>query len=300
MADDLKEVTKEERSLIIKHHKFYQSLETGQRSPTTIEQKHFVDVCRGYAQPKTEHEILYSKFIVHRLTKMPYVLKKIICLAKSRKTGGFCVAGKEILSDGSFGQWLRPVSSRPNEEISANDCRFENGHLPNLLDIIEVPLKQHHPNCFQWENYLIDYDYYWSKEGVYDSDQLSIICDDPDDLWGAKNSSYYGLKDRVQECYMNDLENSLYLITPAHLAIEVRTEGAEFGNPIRKVRANFEYNGISYIFPITDPSMENQYLAQEDGQYSVENSENRVFMCVSIGLPYENYCYKFVASLIGL
>ena len=59
--------------------------------------------------------------------------KKMICLAKSRKTGGFCVAGKEILNDGTVGQWLRPISARDTEEIFANECRFENGHQPMLF-----------------------------------------------------------------------------------------------------------------------------------------------------------------------
>jgi uncharacterized protein YifE (UPF0438 family) len=63
MADDFKNLTKEERSIIIKHLKFYQSLESGKRSPTTKAQKHFVDVCRGDATPKTIHEIAYAKFI---------------------------------------------------------------------------------------------------------------------------------------------------------------------------------------------------------------------------------------------
>jgi len=80
------------------------------------------------------------------------------------------------------------------------------------LDIIEVPLKHHNPNCFQCENYSIHNGYYWSKEGEFNSDQLAIMCDNPVDLWGTENSSYYGLKDRVEECCMNELENSLYLI----------------------------------------------------------------------------------------
>jgi hypothetical protein len=68
--------------------------------------------------------------------------------------------------------------------------------------------------------------------------------------------------------------------------------------PRRKVRALFEYNGIAYLFAVTDPTVERYYRNRELGTYSFENPENRIFMCVSIGLPWENYCYKFVASLI--
>lgn len=232
---------------------------------------------------------------------MPYQSKKIICLAKSRKIGGFCIAGKEILEDNSVGQWIRPVSSRKSDEISVTECRFENRRLPRLLDIIEIPLKKHDPDRFQCENYLIDEDNYWSKEGEFDSEDLINICDDPSILWGPDNSSYYGLRDRVEECNINDLNDSLYLISPIDLTIDVHAEGIYFGQK-RKVRARFNYNGIKYCFSITDPIIENRFFAKQDGDYQIDSPENRVFLCVSIGLPYErdNYCYKFVASIIGI
>lgn len=231
---------------------------------------------------------------------MPNLYKKIICLAKSRKTGGYCVAGKEILNDGTIGQWIRPVSARDTEEISAKECRFENGHQPNLLDIITIPLQQYNPTCFQCENYLIDDDSVWSKEGVYDSEQLIRLIDNPASLWEPDSSSSHGVRDRVDECNINNLGGSLYLITPTSLRIIVQTEGEGYRYPKLKVRALFEYNRINYLFSVTDPSIERDYRAMEIGSYSIENTENRIFMCVSIGLPWENYCYKFVASIIGL
>jgi len=63
MPNNQYNLTQRESLLIKKHQKFYKSLETGQRSPTTAEQKHFVNVCQGHSQPKTPHEIAYSKFI---------------------------------------------------------------------------------------------------------------------------------------------------------------------------------------------------------------------------------------------
>ena len=179
-----------------------------------------------------------------------------------------------------------------------NECRFENKRMPKLLDIIEVSSKKSHPNCFQCENYTIDDGYYWTKEGDYDSAHLVNIIDTPDSLWEPDCSSTYGVKDRVEGCNMDELEDSLYLITPTSLEIIVQTEGFEYPKP--KVRAYFKYNEKTYLFSVTDRSIENSYKAKGIGAYPFENTENRIFMCVSIGLPWNNYCYKFVASIIAI
>ena len=44
-------------------------------------------------------------------------VKRIVCLANSRKLGGRCIAGKELLADGVSGSWIRPVSHREFEEV---------------------------------------------------------------------------------------------------------------------------------------------------------------------------------------
>lgn len=51
-----------EWELLTKHIEFYRKLETGERTPTTDAQVHFVEVCEGRAEPRTEHEIAYVKY----------------------------------------------------------------------------------------------------------------------------------------------------------------------------------------------------------------------------------------------
>jgi hypothetical protein len=222
--------------------------------------------------------------------------KKIVCLAKSRKIGGLCFAGKEILKNNIIGDWIRPVSSRDSEEISSNECEYADGCKPDLLDFIKIPIVKHKPTCHQCENYLIDEEYYWSKKGVFHKNNLGQLCDYPKALWEPHDSSYYGINDRVHAFFKDSLKDSLYLIS--RLTIEVQTEGEEFGNPRRKVRARFEYNDEMYLFPITDPVIERAYYKKENGQYKSINPDGRIFLCVSIGLPHEGFCYKFVASMI--
>ena len=216
---------------------------------------------------------------------------EIICLANSRKTSGRCIAGKIIQSN----QWIRPVSSRNTEEISEQERRYKNGQMPKLLDIIRIPVKEPRPNLFQTENYLIDNSYCWEKLGSFDG-RLDALLDYPPDLWGTGCSSYQRLNDRfpVQQC--NNYSQSLFLIKPESLIIIVRTEGEEFDNPRRKVRASFRYNQQEYLWPVTDPDVEKQYLSGNNGKFPLEATQ--YYLCVSVGLPYEGYCYKFVASII--
>jgi hypothetical protein len=46
---------------------------------------------------------------------------------------------------------------------------------------------------------------------------------------------------------------------------------------------------------VTDPIVERQYLAQPDGDHAV----GEAYLTISIGEPYQDYCYKLVATVIG-
>ncbi len=218
---------------------------------------------------------------------------EIVCLANSRKISGRCIAGKKIESN----QWIRPVSSRDSEEISEEERRYKNGEMPKLLDIISIPIKEHRPKLFQNENYLIDADYYWEKKGSFNGD-LEELLGTPDDLWGTQSSSYQGTFDRIPENICTNYNKSLYLIKVETLEIMVRVEGAEFDNAKRKVRVKFKYNGTIYIFPVTDPVVEKKYLSGGDGTFELP-AEN-IYLCVSVGLPFDGFCYKFLASIIEI
>jgi hypothetical protein len=229
---------------------------------------------------------------------MDHSIKTIVCLANSRKSSGRCIAGKLLDSDKIIQEWIRPVSARPNEEISEDERRYSNGEMPHVLDIIEVPVKEKKSTLFQKENYLIHDTYYWKKLGGY-SKSLSMIIDSPKLLWNKDCSSYYGKNDRVSKSSAGYFNESLYLIKPLNLEVTVKIEGEEFNNPKRKIRAKFRYNKIDYIFLVTDPKIEKMFLKRENGEYHI--TKDNVFLCVSMGLPYQDgYCYKFVASIIGI
>ncbi len=221
--------------------------------------------------------------------------KTILCLANSRRPGGRCVAGKEKINN-QFGGWVRPVSNRPTEEISQKEGRYKDGSDPDVLDIIVIPMIQPKPTGFQSENHLIDPEYYWEKAGQATWSQVLAAVDAPSgSLWINGSSSYNGSNDRVIAASANTLKNSLFLIKPSDLKIVVATEGEDFGNPRRRVRASFHFNGEYYIFSVTDPFYRDQYLEGENGSFPIRTG----LLCVSLGgLHEDGYAYKLAAAII--
>jgi Dual OB-containing domain len=223
------------------------------------------------------------------------VVKQIVCLANSRKLSGRCVAGKEWPNDGS-GSWIRPVSSRPSEEVSEYERQYQDGTDPRVLDVIDVPLIEHRPHTYQSENWLLDAEQYWVRRGRATLAEVADAVDAPPELWSNDSSSYNGRLDRVSLEQANALSGSLYLLGVSDLTVHVFAPGAYFGNPKRRVQGRFSHRGLEYHLWITDPRVTAAYLVQSDGTYEIGES----FITVSLGEPYEDgYCYKLIAAIIA-
>ena len=221
-------------------------------------------------------------------------VKRIVCLANSRKRSGRCIAGKEVLQKG-LGAWIRPVSARPSAEVSEEERRYEDGKDPRILDVIDVPVLAAAPVLHQKENYLIDPLCYWEKITTFPRDRLHELLDDPPALWIDSDSTYYGLNDRISLEQASGLRGSMLLIDPDNLNIAVRREGAKFGNPRRRVRAEFSVSGVRHVLVVTDPLAERDYLKGADGDFPVTDS----YLCVSLGEVHsDGNCYKLVATII--
>lgn len=220
--------------------------------------------------------------------------KVFVCLANSRKISGRCIAGRELL-DCDVGEWIRPVSERDSREISEEDRRYEDGSTAQVFDIIRVHMSGLDDHPFQEENYIIDDGLYWEKEGEYTGD-LESLLDEPELLWENGNSSYNGFNDRVPTSSIDEKIQTLYFIFPDSFKIVVRTEGAEFGNGKKKVRADFTYNGERYFLAITDPDIEREYLAKGEGEYCLDED---VYLTVSLADSHNGYCYKLVAGVFS-
>ena len=221
------------------------------------------------------------------------VMKRIVCLANSRKLHGRCVAGVELVDERPAG-WLRPVSAREHQEVSEYERQYEDGSDPRLLDIIDVPLLEARPKDYQQENWLLDPEYYWQKRGTFAWNQLGRIADSTRTLWRNGCHTYNGVNDQIRltEACLED--HSLKLIYVDGMRLRVFAPGAAFGNAKRRVQARFLFSGSDYALWVTDPRIERAYLAKDDGEYHF----GECYLTVSLGEPFNEHCHKLIAAVL--
>lgn len=219
--------------------------------------------------------------------------KRIICLANSRKLHGRCVAGVEVPAE-EPGGWIRPVSTREHQEVSEYERQYQDGSDPELLDIVDVPLLEHRPIDYQQENWILNPKYYWEKVGVFDWDDLHKIAERGDTLWRNGISTHSGTNYRIPINQATAETSSLKLVHVDGLGLSVFAPGQAFGNSKRRVQARFWFAGNKYALWVTDPHIERVYLAKEDGDYEFGDC----YLTISLGEPYDDYCYKLVAALL--
>ncbi len=217
--------------------------------------------------------------------------KDIICLANSIKLNGKCVAGKDVNNL----EWIRPISDTPHGELSEEQIKNTNNEEPNLLDIIRIFCKMENAKHYQPENIIIENNK-WQKVGCFPEEKLDDICDKPDVLWA--NNHPDPQKISLEYLEKNGTPSSLLLIKVDSIKIE-RSNYQEK----KKYRAIFNYGGIEYNLPITDPKIRKEFENNSPGIY--EFNENKIYLCISIGEPFqrpdlseEAYCYKLVAAII--
>ena len=219
---------------------------------------------------------------------------RIVCLANSRKLSGRCIAGREW-SNARAGRWIRPVSGREGQEVSEYERQYEDGSDPQVLDIIDVPVREPRPKDYQTDNWLLDPDDYWVKADRLSTLQLSSLLDPVAPLWIDGRSTYSGRNDKIPLEEAVSLPDSLRLIRVDSLQLIVFRPGEAFGNNKRRVQGRFSHAGNEYALWVTDPGFERRYLAKLDGSYGV----GECYMTISLGEPYREACYKLIAAIIA-
>lgn len=219
-------------------------------------------------------------------------VKRIVCLANSDKKGGRCIAGKELINDQPAG-WIRPVSIRPDEEVSEQECRYENGGCPQLLDIIYVPLLKKKPKPYQQENWLLDAGSCWRKDVCMYRQDLESLIDPVGHLWLNGCETFYGSNDKIPGHLVNYLENSLRFIRVNKLTLSVVIY--QYGaRRWPRVQGKFHYNGERYHLWVTDPKCKNTYLKKPHEDHEINN----VYLTVSLAESNDRNYYKLIVAVI--
>ncbi|WP_427159667.1 dual OB domain-containing protein [Aliinostoc sp. HNIBRCY26] len=235
---------------------------------------------------------------------------EIVCLAKSIKYGGICIAG--IKTDGSG--WLRPVSNRQDGTLYPEHYTLEDGREPELFDIIRIPCLRAYPKCHQPENWLIDTSKDWEILENLTLDHARSLLN-PEIQRHSHSPELLGSLDK-EICYENlersSAQSSLALIKPESILWQVKIN---LYNE-KKFRCLFFLCGTSYDLPITDPIWVNKLSSLEEGIYSCEEVIENLELCnferdqfrltISLSEPFipsgqeKKFCYKLVAAVINV
>lgn len=172
------------------------------------------------------------------------------------------------------------------------------GHF-GLLDLVDVDLGHPVPIPGQQENVLLGPDGF-SKAREHDPVRLrgdvdALIEERPSLLeLGSPTSIPFA------EVQSGNIRQSLALVEPASVAW--RTETDRYGQP--RVRCQFGLGWRHFSLRVTDPEIEARFRGMELGAYDRHAAgipdDRRLLLTVSLGAPFEGFCYKLVAAAIAL
>ena len=221
------------------------------------------------------------------------VTKRIVCLAKSNRDGGFCVAGKE-LAYGRVGQWIRPIGASDNEAVDPDTCQLVDGTELALLDIVELRLRRRVPSGHHAEDWLFDDSVTWRRVGKFNRHHIGTLVDAEDStLWGVGCSTSTGRNDCVSEDDIPDMTDSLRLVRVDELTVVVDDYPSESGTR-RRVQGRFNLGWNDYAMWIKDAKCESFY----ENSLPVETTFKNRYLSVSLTKDFEGRCYKLIAGII--
>ncbi|MGH8162001.1 MAG: dual OB domain-containing protein [Gammaproteobacteria bacterium] len=218
----------------------------------------------------------------------------IICLAKSRKGGKCCVAGR--LFDGtSVGAWIRLVTTREGGPVAPQQTCCTDGIETAVGEIVTIPLRGYCPHGHQTENCLIDTTKRWQRHGRASWITLYAAQDRTDDsFWEDHGHGSHGVRDRIPELRTSGAGGSLRLVYVSALRIAIHRETSMFRPTRRTVRAEFQVNGMQFKVVVSDPWVEERYRAQPEGDYDI----GMAMLCVSLGELFKGFAYRLAAAVI--
>lgn len=214
--------------------------------------------------------------------------KEIILLATSNKHSNLCIAG----IDTSTGEWIRIISddSTISYAVKFDDTIYEDGSIPEILDIVQIECTSHQPCYYQSENYINDSGFFWKKIGRASIKDVLKIHPLED-----SNYIFYNNDNKVSNDFMLSLsskvfKHSLMLIAPTNIIIHVQ----EWEK--KRVKMSFTYNDVKYSYlAVKDFDYEKRYLALDRNNYPLKNG---TLLVLSLGECYNNHHSKLIATIM--
>lgn len=213
---------------------------------------------------------------------------QMVCLAKSKKYGGRCLAGVQVEPTGQGGhrvvrrrgepRWVRPITATEHGEVPESFVRNV-----NLLDIVELGETEEDRRSFQTENIRFKSTACTKVRELPGTSHVlnQFVTSRPGPLFGNHGKA---VKDEKAEL----LDHSLLLIRVNDGAFLRHQEIGE--KP--KLRAHFAHEGRSYDLPVTDPEFERQLL-----HGGLVGSKFDCYLTLSLGVSYQRWHYKLVAGV---
>ncbi|MFZ5450593.1 MAG: dual OB domain-containing protein [Thermodesulfobacteriota bacterium] len=216
---------------------------------------------------------------------------RFICLANSNKMGGRCIAGLRLDGKG----WIRPVGPSSSRELSSKQYRLNDYSEPKLLDVLEVDLSRPVPEPHQPENFLISKKRWRLVERPASARCLKLL-----ESYLVSGPGLFGNPlDRVAHDIFKEtaVASSLALVQPKKLRWIIDDYAGK-----RRSRAFFELGKIHYNLAITDPWWKARMLDLPYGMHPLTEpglkGDERILLTLSLGDPFEGFCYKLVAAII--
>ena len=219
-------------------------------------------------------------------------VKRIVCLANARKDGERCLAGKELLPDGSSGGWIRPISDqRRSGALVEQERVYVDRTEPALLDIVNIRVSSANPESYQRENWVLTHASQCARDGQIAWTNLEPLVDSPRELWINGCDSSGRKNNRIPIEQANALDSSLFLIKVDRVRVE--TDRGIHGR--QKKYGSFQHGVLrhNYTLEITDPAFEEKYETKVE-KFSLGES----YLTVSLGAEFKGYAYKLIAGVM--
>jgi hypothetical protein len=214
----------------------------------------------------------------------------LVCVAKSRKYGGRCIAGVEVAeAGGNFRvvyragepRWIRPIGGTDHGEVPEQLVQ-----RISLLDVVDFPGLVPAPDGYQSENCRLGA----GKPGV-----VASLPKKPDLLerFATRRSPpIFGNRGKaVHVERIGEVDHSLLLAC----AEDARFYWLQTERNRLQLRACFEYAHDYYDLPVTDPEFERQLFGSKQ-----KLDVPHCYLTLSLGLPFEGWHFKLIAGVFVL